>query len=92
MNMHRDPRGGRNFECFSEDPLLTGELGAALVNSIQSEGVGACPKHLVGNECETKRRIQNVTESLDGRAMREIYLAPFQVMLRKSDPAALMAA
>ncbi|KFY90715.1 hypothetical protein V500_05004 [Pseudogymnoascus sp. VKM F-4518 (FW-2643)] len=92
MNMQRDPRGGRNFEFFSEDPLLTGELGAALVNSIQSEGVGACPKHFVGNECETKRRIQDVTESLDGRTMREIYLAPFQVMLRNSDPMAIMTA
>ncbi|OBT63616.1 hypothetical protein VE03_07341 [Pseudogymnoascus sp. 23342-1-I1] len=92
MNMHRDPRGGRNFEFFSEDPLLTGELAAALVNSIQSEGVGACPKHFVGNECETKRRIQDVTESLDGRTMREIYLAAFQVMLRNSDPMALMTA
>ncbi|OBT92179.1 hypothetical protein VE01_10059 [Pseudogymnoascus verrucosus] len=92
MNMHRDPRGGRNFEFFSEDPLLTGELGAALVNAIQSEGVGACPKHFVGNECETKRRIQDVTESLDGRTMREIYLAAFQVMLRNSDPMALMTA
>ncbi|KAL5347515.1 hypothetical protein ACLOAV_007827 [Pseudogymnoascus australis] len=92
MNMHRDPRGGRNFEFFSEDPLLTGELAAALVNSIQSEGVGACPKHFVGNECETKRRIQDVAESLDGRAMREIYLASFQIMLRSSDPMALMTA
>ncbi|KFY06619.1 hypothetical protein V492_07910 [Pseudogymnoascus sp. VKM F-4246] len=92
MNMHRDPRGGRNFEFFSEDPLLTGELGAALVNGIQLEGVGACPKHFVGNECETKRRVQDVTESLDGRTMREIYLAPFQIMLRNSDPAAIMTA
>ncbi|KFY33720.1 hypothetical protein V494_07379 [Pseudogymnoascus sp. VKM F-4513 (FW-928)] len=92
MNMHRDPRGGRNFEFFSEDPLLTGELGAALVNGIQLEGVGACPKHFVGNECETKRRVQDVTESLNGRTMREIYLAPFQIMLRNSDPAAIMTA
>lgn len=90
--MHRDPRGGRNFEFFSEDPLLTGELGAALVNSIQAEGVGACPKHFVGNECETKRRTHDLTESLNGRTMREMYLAAFQVLLRYSDPMAIMTA
>lgn len=92
LNLHRDPRGGRNFESFGEDPLLAGDLGAALVNGIQSGGVAACPKHFVGNECETKRRVQNVVESTNGRLMREIYLAPWQVLLRNSDPMAIMTA
>ncbi|PVH82243.1 glycoside hydrolase family 3 protein [Cadophora sp. DSE1049] len=92
LNLHRDPRGGRNFESFSEDPLLAGELAASLVNAIQAGGVATCPKHFVGNESETKRRFHNVAENLDGRTMREIYLAAWQVMLRKSQPAAIMTA
>lgn len=92
LNLHRDPRGGRNFESFSEDPLLAGELAAAMVNAIQAGGVAVCPKHFVGNESETKRRFHDVAESLDGRPMREIYLAAWQVLLRKSNPAAIMAA
>lgn len=92
VNMHRDPRAGRNFECFSEDPLVTGRLAAALVNGIQKEGISACPKHFVANDSETKRRVYNVAESLDGRPMREIYLAAFQTLLRESDPMALMTA
>ncbi|KAG4434621.1 hypothetical protein IFR05_009885 [Cadophora sp. M221] len=92
LNLHRDPRGGRNFESFSEDPLLAGELAASLVNAIQAGGVATCPKHFVGNESETKRRFHNVAESLDRRTMREIYLAAWQVMLRKSKPAAIMTA
>ncbi|KAH8590673.1 glycoside hydrolase superfamily, partial [Bisporella sp. PMI_857] len=92
LNLHRDPRGGRNFESFSEDPLLAGELAASMVNAIQASGTAVCPKHFVGNESETKRRFHDVTESLDGRTMREIYLAPWQVLIRKSDPVAIMAA
>ncbi|KAL5329515.1 hypothetical protein ACEPPN_003029 [Leptodophora sp. 'Broadleaf-Isolate-01'] len=92
LNLHRDPRGGRNFESFSEDPLLAGELAASLVNAIQAGGVPTCPKHFVGNESETKRRFHNVAENLDGRTMREIYLAAWQVLLRKSKPAAIMTA
>ena len=92
LNLHRDPRGGRNFESFSEDPLLAGELAASLVNAIQAGGVATCPKHFVGNESETKRRFHNVAENLDGRTMREIYLAAWQVMLRKARPAAIMTA
>jgi len=92
LNLHRDPRGGRNFESFSEDPLLAGELAASMANAIQAGGVATCPKHFVGNESETKRRFHNVAESLDGRTMREVYLAAWQVMLRKSKPAAIMTA
>lgn len=92
VNMHRDPRGGRNFETFSEDPLLAGQLAAEIVNGIQAEGVGACVKHFVGNESETKRRSYNVAESRDSRAIREIYMGAFQQLLRSSDPASIMMA
>lgn len=90
VNIHRDPRGGRNFECFSEDPLLTGRLAAALINGIQSGGVAACPKHFVGNESETNRRLYVV--EAEKRTLREIYLAAFQHLLRESTPMAIMTA
>ncbi|KAL3455811.1 putative glycosyl hydrolase [Aspergillus heterothallicus] len=90
INIHRDPRGGRNFECFSEDPLLSGQLAAAIVRGIQSKGLAACPKHFACNESEFKRREYNVAEDYNGRTVREIYLAAFQEMLRKSEPSALM--
>lgn len=92
INIHRDPRGGRNFECFSEDPLLSGLLAGAIVNGIQRHGIGACPKHFVGNDSETMRHYYNVAESLDGRTMREIYLAAWEHLLRVSDPVAIMMA
>ncbi|CAI4213178.1 unnamed protein product [Parascedosporium putredinis] len=92
INIHRDPRAGRNFECWSEDPVLTGELAAALVNGIQDAGVGACAKHFVCNDSETARQTYDVKESVDSRTLREIYLAAWQVMLRKSDPLAVMTA
>jgi beta-glucosidase len=92
MNIHRDPRGGRNFECFSEDPFLTGSLGGAIVNGIQAEGVAACPKHFVANDAETKRRQYDVTTPMDGRTMREIYMSAFQQLLRNSEPMGIMTA
>lgn len=92
VNIHRSPLGGRNFECFSEDPLLTGTLAATLINGIQDNGVAACPKHFVANESEFKRRFYNVNDSIDGRTMREIYLAAFQHLLRDSKPWAMMTA
>ncbi|KAK5659577.1 hypothetical protein OQA88_779 [Cercophora sp. LCS_1] len=92
INIHRDPRGGRNFECFSEDPLLSGQLAGSIVNGIQKHGVGACPKHFVCNDSETLRHFYNVAESLHGRTLREIYLAAWQHLLRVSDPVAIMLA
>ncbi|KAJ6111553.1 glycosyl hydrolase [Penicillium sp. IBT 18751x] len=92
INLHRDPRAGRNFEAFSEDPLLTGQLAAAIVNGIQSQGVGACVKHFVANESETERRRYNVDESGDSRTMREIYLRAFQHLLRRASPVSIMTA
>lgn len=90
VNLHRDPRGGRNFEYFSEDPLLTGRLAAAMINGIQSNHVGACLKHFVGNEAEDYRRAYNVVDPSGGRAMRELYLAAFQEALLYSDPVTVM--
>ena len=92
INMHRDPRGGRNFECFSEDPLLAGQLAGAIVGGIQRHGVGACPKHFVCNDSETLRHYYDVAESPGGRTLREIYLAAWQHLLRTSDPVAVMLA
>jgi len=90
LNIHRDPRGGRNFEYFSEDPFLSGHLAGMIVNGIQKQGVGACPKHVVANDAEDFRRHYDVSESLDSRAIREIQLAAFQELLRCSNPVAMM--
>lgn len=92
INIHRDPRGGRNFECFSEDPLLSGQLAGAIVNGVQKGGVGSVPKHLVCNDSEYLRHFYNVEMSVNDRPMREIYLAAWQHLLRTSDPVGLMMA
>ncbi|KAF5652476.1 beta-glucosidase [Fusarium sp. NRRL 25303] len=92
INIQRDPRAGRNFECFSEDPLLSGYMAAAIVNGIQSKGYGACAKHFVCNDSETQRRYYNVDESPNGRALREIYLAAWSFLLKKSNPTGIMTA
>jgi beta-glucosidase len=92
INIHRDPRAGRNFECFSEDPLLSGQLAGAIVNGVQSGGVGSVAKHLVCNDSEFMRHHYNVDMSLNARAFREIYLAAWQHLLRSSDPVGLMTA
>lgn len=92
INIQRDPRAGRNFECFSEDPLLSGYMAAAIVNGIQSKGYGACAKHFVCNDSETQRRYYNVDESPNARALREIYLAAWSFLLKKSNPTGIMTA
>ncbi|MYZ40977.1 MULTISPECIES: glycoside hydrolase family 3 N-terminal domain-containing protein, partial [unclassified Streptomyces] len=76
LNLHRSPLGGRHFECFSEDPLLTGRTGAALVHGIQGGGVAATAKHFVANDAETDRLTVDVR--VDERTLREVYLAPFE--------------
>lgn len=76
LNLHRTPLGGRHFECFSEDPELTGRTGAALVRGIQAHGVAATAKHYVANDCETDRLTVDVRVS--ERVLREVYLAPFE--------------
>ncbi|WP_256728943.1 beta-glucosidase [Microbacterium oleivorans] len=76
INLHRTPLGGRHFECLSEDPELTGVLGAAYVRGLQDHGVAATPKHYVANDSETDRFTVDV--QVDQRALRELYLAPFE--------------
>ncbi|GAB2505542.1 beta-glucosidase family protein [Nocardiopsis aegyptia] len=79
LNLHRSPVGGRHFECLSEDPHLTAELGAAFVRALQGEGVGACPKHFIGNETECERT--SYRARIDERTLREVYLPPFEAAL-----------
>ncbi|WP_246060140.1 glycoside hydrolase family 3 C-terminal domain-containing protein [Herbidospora galbida] len=76
LNLHRSPLGGRHFECFSEDPLLTGLIGAAYIAGVQSRGVAATAKHYVGNEAETERMTYD--SLIAARVLREVYLAPFE--------------
>ncbi len=90
INLHRSLLGGRLFEAYSEDPLLTGRLAAAYVNGLQSQHVGACPKHLVANESETDRN--TVNSVVDEATLRELYLLPFEIAVDDSDPWAIMAA
>ncbi|TKK85639.1 glycosyl hydrolase [Herbidospora galbida] len=90
VNLHRSPLGGRHFECFSEDPLLTGELGAAYVAGVQSGGVGVTVKHFVANDSETDRMTVDVR--VDERTLREVYLAPFELVVRRARPWGVMAA
>ncbi|MFI6871656.1 beta-glucosidase [Nocardia sp. NPDC050406] len=76
INLHRSPLGGRHFECFSEDPLLTAEIASAYVRAVQAHGVSACPKHYVANDSETDRFTVDVRA--DDRTLRELYLYPFE--------------
>jgi beta-glucosidase len=90
VNLHRTPYGGRGFECFSEDPLLTARIGAAYVRGLQRRGVGACVKHFVGNDSETQRMTVDVR--IDDRTLHELYLAPFEAICRETGAWAVMAA
>lgn len=85
---HRDPRGGRNFESFSEDPLLGGDLASEYIKGLQSEGVGATVKHYAANEQETRRF--TIDAQVSQRALREVYLKPFEIAVKKADPWAIM--
>ncbi|MBY8840399.1 glycoside hydrolase family 3 C-terminal domain-containing protein [Streptomyces sp. SP2-10] len=76
LNLHRTPLAGRHFECFSEDPLLAGRIGAALIRGIQAHGVAATAKHFVANDAETDRL--TVDARIDERTLREVHLAPFE--------------
>jgi beta-glucosidase len=90
INLHRSPLAGRHFECFSEDPLLSGRLATAYVRGVQERGIGACPKHYVANDAETDR--MTVDEVVDERTLRELYLAPFEAVVADAGPWLVMAA
>ncbi len=89
VNIHRSPLGGRNFECFSEDPYLSGRMAVAYIRGVQSQGVGATIKHFVCNDSEYQRR--SISAEVSERALREIYLAPFLTAIKEANPWALMA-
>ncbi len=80
VNLHRTPIGGRNFECMSEDPVLTAGIAAAYIRGVQSEGVAACVKHFVANDTEHER--MTISSEVDERTLRELYLVPFERAVR----------
>ncbi len=90
VNMKRSPLCGRNFEYFSEDPYLAGELASAYIQTMQKRGVGSCVKHFACNNQETRRF--TVSANLSERALREIYLPAFELAIKEAKPAAVMEA
>ncbi|HZE41581.1 MAG TPA: glycoside hydrolase family 3 C-terminal domain-containing protein [Stackebrandtia sp.] len=89
VNLQRTPVGGRHFEFFSEDPLLSGTIAARLVEAMQANGIGACVKHFVANDSETMRT--EYVAALDPRTLREVYLAPFETVVREAGAWMVMA-
>ncbi|MBY8877773.1 beta-glucosidase family protein [Actinacidiphila acidipaludis] len=90
VNLHRSPLGGRHFEAYSEDPYLTGAIGTGYVLGVQDGGVGVTVKHFVGNDAETDRF--TVDNRIPERALRELYLAPFEAIVADARPWGVMAA
>jgi beta-glucosidase len=90
VNLHRSPLGGRHFECYSEDPLLTGAIGAGYVQGVQDQGVATTVKHFVANDFETERF--TVSVEVSERALRELYLAPFETIIRGAGAWGVMSA
>ncbi len=90
INIHRHPLGGRHFECYSEDPYLTGAVTVAYVQGVQSENVAACVKHFVGNDTEYQRH--TVSSNIKPRTLREIYLLPFEMGVKQGGALSVMSA
>lgn len=90
VNLHRSPLGGRHFEAYSEDPYLTGVIGTGYVQGVQSGGVGTTVKHFVANDAETDRF--TVDNKVGARALRELYLAPFEAIVTNAHPWGIMTA
>jgi beta-glucosidase len=90
INIKRNPLCGRNFEYYSEDPYISGELGTAFVNGVEATGIGACVKHYAANNQENKRFFSD--SIVDERTLREIYLAAFETAVKKAKPSSVMCA
>jgi beta-glucosidase len=88
VNLHRTPVGGRNFECMSEDPVLTAQIAVAYVRGLQREGVASCIKHFVGNDTEFER--MTIDSRIDERTLRELYLVPFEAAVREAGVMSVM--
>ncbi len=89
VNIHRSPLAGRNFECYSEDPYLSGTLAAAYISGLQSRRVGACIKHFVCNDSEFERH--SMSSDVSERPLREIYLRPFEIAIEQAQPWTIMS-
>ena len=90
VNLHRSPLGGRNFECYSEDPLLSGKTAAAFVRGVQSQGVVTTVKHFAGNDAEFERH--SINSVIDARTLRELTLVPFELAVREGGALGVMTA
>jgi len=88
VNIHRSPLAGRNFECYSEDPLLSGRIAAAFIRGVQSRDVATTVKHFVGNDAEFER--MTISSVIDERTLREIYLLPFEIAVREGGSLGVM--